>query len=287
VVNQLQMKKIIFLIPIILILAVVISMNLPLEYERSEDIALGNQINDNIDRYFKENKTIPKQNDWETLNKLGFEIHDIDSKPAYHLINKSDYELIFLEGFDGPYLVFNSIDKKWKMGFQTTNFEKSIENELNSKLDLSIQDFEKKVFTIGADYHFTEDCEFIFECDCCKGNLIFNSDNSFYYKDYCMSDQTVRPGQYQISSDTLILHFGEKCITKKYNYENEFDTSAVDYFMTDTLLKPLTIKYLTSSCKSNIQLTEIFVDDGEIAIETDLDYLIEINNLLKDNFIAK
>lgn len=70
---------------------------------------------DNIDKYWKINQKLPQWNDWETLRKLGIQFDNDVSKPEYKNLNDSVYELCFIEGFDGPYLMWNSSERKWKI----------------------------------------------------------------------------------------------------------------------------------------------------------------------------
>lgn len=41
----------------------------------------------------------------------------LGTDPAYSKISDSEFELIYLEGFDGPYLIYGSKSGDWKMGF--------------------------------------------------------------------------------------------------------------------------------------------------------------------------
>ncbi len=99
--------------------------NLPLSINRSSDIKLGEHIIQNIDSYQKQNG-LPDNNDWETLKKFGFRDRIDFLQPEYNKINENEFELIYLEGFDGPYLMWNSTEKKWKQGYPT--FDKSTDN---------------------------------------------------------------------------------------------------------------------------------------------------------------
>lgn len=99
--------------------------NLPLSINRSSDIKLGEHIIQNIESYQKQNG-LPDNNDWETLKKFGFRDRIDFFQPEYSKLNENEFELIFLEGFDGPYLMWNSTEKKWKQGYPT--FDKSTDN---------------------------------------------------------------------------------------------------------------------------------------------------------------
>lgn len=88
-------------------------LNLPVRINRYSDIKFANKIIDQIDKY-KMTNSLPESDDWETLKKFGFEDHLDFLVPEYQKLNSENYELRFIEGFDGPYLLWNSKDRKWK-----------------------------------------------------------------------------------------------------------------------------------------------------------------------------
>lgn len=72
----------------------------------------------NIETYRKLHKKLPDNDDYRTLEKLGFKMEYIGTKPDYIVDSVgSSYELTYLEGFDGPYLIWNSDEKKWSADF--------------------------------------------------------------------------------------------------------------------------------------------------------------------------
>lgn len=123
------MKKVVFGILTFFVLVIgayFIWWNLPLTINRSSDINLGEQIIKNIESYQKQNG-LPDNNDWETLRKFGFRDKIDFLQPEYRKLSDDNFELIFVEGFDGPYLMWTSTEKKWKEGYPT--FDKPKENE--------------------------------------------------------------------------------------------------------------------------------------------------------------
>lgn len=114
------MKKALLIIVSTLILAVIsitIYWNLPIEITRKSDIKEGNQIIQNIETYQKISRKLPENDDWKTLKKLGFNLEDSVSYLDYKTDNKGNYELTYLEGFDGPYLTWNSKERKWTIDY--------------------------------------------------------------------------------------------------------------------------------------------------------------------------
>jgi hypothetical protein len=107
-------------IPIALL---VIWWNLPLSINRYSDINFGNEIILKIESYQKANG-LPENDDWKTLMKFGFNENLLGLEPEYSKLDNNTFEIIFLEGFDGPYLMWNSKERKWKKD-QPTFTEKS------------------------------------------------------------------------------------------------------------------------------------------------------------------
>jgi hypothetical protein len=100
-----------FLLAVILSVAWLI---LPISGKRYADIKFGDHIVEKIEDYRK-TKGLPETGDWETLRALGFKDKVDFLVPDYQKLNDDTYELRFIEGFDGPYLLWNSKDKVWKV----------------------------------------------------------------------------------------------------------------------------------------------------------------------------
>ena len=92
---------------------------MPFEITRKSDIEFGNILADRIEDFKKEKGRLPTTDDWDILEQLGFKIENLGTYPSYEKINESEFELIYLEGFDGPYLLYNSRQKHWKIDFPT------------------------------------------------------------------------------------------------------------------------------------------------------------------------
>ncbi|MGV4413727.1 hypothetical protein [Chryseobacterium sp. T1] len=93
----------------------IIYWNLPISITRKSDIQFGNKLIENIDNYQKSHKQLSNNDDWKVLKSLGFKMEYLGTKPSYQTDNNGTYELIYLEGFDGPYLMWNSEERKWKI----------------------------------------------------------------------------------------------------------------------------------------------------------------------------
>ena len=107
--------KIFLFVFIGVILFYFIWLKLPVKFNRIQDINKGNYLIEKIENFRIKNNKLPDENDWEVLKELGFKKKDLETANQEYLkINDSIYELIFIEGFDGPYLLWNSDDKIWK-----------------------------------------------------------------------------------------------------------------------------------------------------------------------------
>lgn len=115
------MKKIliaIILMIVLIVISITIYWNLPIEITRNSDIEFGNKIIQNIENYQKTNHQLPSDNDWQTLEKLGLK-KDESEKLSYTSDENGNYELVYLDSFDGPYLIWNSKERKWTIDFPT------------------------------------------------------------------------------------------------------------------------------------------------------------------------
>ncbi|MEJ5317480.1 MAG: hypothetical protein WHS63_10770 [Tenuifilum sp.] len=114
------MKKLLLysiIIITVLISATTIYLNLPFEITRKSDIRKGNELIERIEEYKEKEKKLPDDKDFETLEKLGFKTDLIATKPLYTKNDNGEYEIVYSEGFDGPFLIWNSNEKIWKMDY--------------------------------------------------------------------------------------------------------------------------------------------------------------------------
>lgn len=156
-----------------------------------------------------------------------------------------------------------------------------------SEVNLTRSVLSNKTFEIGSSTHFTDTCGFYFECDCCAGDLIFSSDSTFYSIDYCMSDQSVSEGTYKFSGNILTLNYSGICVSEVYNWENEMDTAAVDYFIKDTLIKPHSIKLTAELCNNKLTLIHIGEQGKSIAIQTNETFNNKLKTLTENGIISR
>jgi hypothetical protein len=90
---------------------------LPLSVTRYQDIARGNTLSQQLDSYYRQQQALPNTGNWPKLKQIGFSTEELKKAyPEYRKISNTTYELTFVKGFDGPYLMWNSQERKWKMG---------------------------------------------------------------------------------------------------------------------------------------------------------------------------
>lgn len=99
------------------LVSLIIYWNLPIEITRHSDIEYGNKLILNLENYKKKHKNLPRYNDWNTLQQLGFKQQDLGVNPDYAIDSTGSYELVYIDNFDGPYLLYNSKEKKWSIDF--------------------------------------------------------------------------------------------------------------------------------------------------------------------------
>lgn len=92
--------------------------HLPASVNRYGDIKKGNQLIERTESFAAENG-LPETNDWATLQQLGYQLKGETLVPDYQKIDDTSFELMYLEGFDGPYLMWHSEERRWKMGYST------------------------------------------------------------------------------------------------------------------------------------------------------------------------
>ena len=87
--------------------------NLPISIQNFSETSYGNKLVENLKKYKLSNSKLPNNSEWKTLEKLDFEMTELATNPEYKKIDKNNFKLIFVKGFDGPYLTYNSFTKEW------------------------------------------------------------------------------------------------------------------------------------------------------------------------------
>lgn len=110
-----EIVKLAIIIIVSLVGLIIMWFNLPINIRYANKIYCGNKFVENIRLYEKANKRLPNKDEWEVLEKLNPLKPYKTFYPDYLKIDDTNFVLTYLEGFDSPYLTYDSITKKWEM----------------------------------------------------------------------------------------------------------------------------------------------------------------------------
>ncbi|MDQ2771749.1 MAG: hypothetical protein M3Y54_14765 [Bacteroidota bacterium] len=102
--------------------------SLPVVIKRHTDVTRGEQLIGRLNTYYQAKSILPADTDWITLEHLGFSQNEIEhAYPQYVKLSNSDYALVFVSDFDGPYLTWKSTKRKWEItsGYYPLQFQKN------------------------------------------------------------------------------------------------------------------------------------------------------------------
>jgi len=89
-------------------------IKMPLEIKYYVQIKQGNEFVKNINEFKRKNGKLPNENNWMLLSKLN-PIKPYETfYPEYRIIDAQNFCLTFIEGFDPPYLQYNTRSKTWE-----------------------------------------------------------------------------------------------------------------------------------------------------------------------------
>ncbi|MEJ8801031.1 hypothetical protein [Pontibacter sp. H249] len=108
-----KVLKTIFTLLLILIVGFTIWWNMPCQVQRSEEIETGNILVSSLQDYQEKNGILPETGDWKALEEIGFDVQETGTIPDYQKKSDTTFSLIYLEGFDGPYLTYESEKGEW------------------------------------------------------------------------------------------------------------------------------------------------------------------------------
>jgi hypothetical protein len=153
--------------------------------------------------------------------------------------------------------------------------------------DIQSSDINERLFRTGDKSHFVFDsCSFYFECDCCFGDIVFNSDSTFYAHDYCELEESYTYGRLSTIGNTLTLYYSGHCTSSTYNEaRGQDDKISPEYFYTDTILPPSTCKFLATKCGDKIIFQQI--DGTEFLEQDESNYLKVLTELKKDTIFKR
>lgn len=94
--------------------------SLPFSIKRATDVVRGRALSQRIKQYQQQHAALPASDDWVALKQIGFTEEEMErANPQYIRLDSADYQVVFVSGFDGPYLMWNSRQGHWQEGFST------------------------------------------------------------------------------------------------------------------------------------------------------------------------
>lgn len=85
-----------------------------------KEIEMGNKFAENIKNYKQQFGKFPKEDDWQTLSKLNSWRPNGEYQewyPEFKVVDSVNFSLTYIEGFDPPYLSFDTKSNTWEMRF--------------------------------------------------------------------------------------------------------------------------------------------------------------------------
>lgn len=101
----------------------------------------------------------------------------------------------------------------------------------------------------------TANCTVKGECDCCSSHILFVNDSNFIAIFYCVADEQIQKGTYNIKEDKIYLQYDTIEVNKNYNWDFETDTSGEaisEYIITMQKINPRQTTLNAFPCKNHI-----------------------------------
>lgn len=101
-----------------LIAIIVIARKIWTTIEYYNEVSIGNEYAHNIITYLQEKNKLPDEGDRDTLKELNpYKSVDKRRRPEYRIWSGNNFTLSFVQGFDWPYLTYDSETKTWEMKY--------------------------------------------------------------------------------------------------------------------------------------------------------------------------
>jgi len=101
----------------------------------------------------------------------------------------------------------------------------------------------------------TTNCTVSGECDCCSSNILFVDDSNFIAIFYCVADEQIQKGTYNIKDDKVYLQYDSIEVNKNYNWDFETDTTgkvSTQYFIKKQKINPHQTTLTAYTCENQI-----------------------------------
>ncbi len=86
---------------------------LPWNVRYWNDTWTGDRIISKIEAFRREHGRLPNSHNTEEMVPLGFEDALVDYRPEYEPVGRNAYQITYVEGLDGPNIVYSSITRQW------------------------------------------------------------------------------------------------------------------------------------------------------------------------------
>lgn len=116
------MNKLLIPIIILAIAVVLFIYNRPLTLVKHKEISRGYELIKGIEAYQQKKGKLPENGDWAAFQEIGFTLNELErAYPEFRKLSDISFELSYTEGFDPPYLMWNSTEREWKKGFPSNS----------------------------------------------------------------------------------------------------------------------------------------------------------------------
>lgn len=100
---------------VILVAIGIAYINMPWQWRRHKDIERGNALIQKLEQYQQQNHRLPDSHEQAILSEIGFIQNKQGWQPAYQKLDNARYQIIYQDGYDAPYLTWQSDKKTWML----------------------------------------------------------------------------------------------------------------------------------------------------------------------------
>ncbi len=125
----------------------------------------------------------------------------------------------------------------------TSEIKSEVNLELAGQADLFAPDLD------------TTNCTATGECDCCSSHILFVDDSNFIAIFYCVADEQIHKGTYNIDAKKVYLKYDTIEVSKNYNWDFETDTTgkvSTQYFIKRQKINRHQTTLTAYNCKNQI-----------------------------------
>ncbi|MEM7038885.1 MAG: hypothetical protein AAF570_18025 [Bacteroidota bacterium] len=108
--------------------------------------------------------------------------------------------------------VLAACDKSEDKGGQSDDKDapkSNVDTDTKTKPAGSAYVFAETVWEMGPKSMYVADCKFLYECDCCRMEYIFDTKDHFYALDHCSEGNMLMEGTYTVTETELVLEYSK------------------------------------------------------------------------------